>query len=141
MIRKIIALITIMLLCILSGCKTQEIVRTEVVEVPRISIVEKHDTIRDSISVKDSVIVQTKGDTIIRDRWRTETKWRDRIKVVNSTDTVTQTIPVETVKYVEKKLTPWQTTRLHFANVILILIGAFVGLRLVVQILKKKGRL
>lgn len=141
MIRKIIALITIMLLCIFSGCKTQEIVRTEVVEVPRISTVEKHDTIRDSISVKDSVIVQTKGDTIMRDRWRTETKWRDRVKVVNTTDTVTQTIPVETVKYVEKKLTPWQTTRLHFANVILILIGAFVGLRVVIQILKKKGRL
>ena len=107
MIRKIIALITIMLLCILSGCKTHELVRTEVVEVPRISVVEKHDTIRDSIAVMDSIIIQTKGDTILKDRWRTETKWRDRIKVVNTTDTVTQTVPVETVKYVEKKLTPW----------------------------------
>lgn len=141
MIRKLIAIITIMLLCILSGCRTKELVRTEVVEVPRISVVEKHDTIRDSISVKDSIIIQTKGDTILKDRWRTETKWRDRIKVVNTTDTVTQTVPVETVKYVEKKLTPWQTTRLHFANVILILLGAFVGLRIVVQILKRKGRL
>ena len=141
MIRKIIALITIMLLCILSGCRTKELVRTEVVEVPRISVVQKHDTIRDSISVMDSIIIQTKGDTILKDRWRTETKWRDRIKVVNTTDTVTQTVPVETVKYVEKKLTPWQTTRLHFANVILILIGAFVGLRLVIHLLKRKGRL
>lgn len=141
MIRKLIAIITIMLLCIFSGCRTQEIVRTEVVEVPRISVVEKHDTIRDSVSVKDSVIIQTKGDTILKDRWRTETKWRDRIKVVNSTDTVTQTIPVTEVKYIEKKLTPWQTTRLHFANVILILIGAFVGLRLVIHLLKRKGRL
>jgi len=115
-----LAIFVAVLLCaLLSGCTT-----TKYVPVP-----EYHtDTLRvtqyqrDSVYVHDSTEIRINGDTVCIDRWHTA--WRDRIV----RDTIYQSkrdsipYPVEVVKEVPAKLTWWQQTRLHLANIVLWLL-------------------
>ena len=116
-----ITLLVAVLLCALfSGCTT-----TKYVPVP-----EYHtDTLRqvtvrhDSVMVHDSIHITEKGDTVRIERWHTQ--YRDRWR----TDTIYQSkrdsipYPVEVVKEVPAKLTWWQQTRLHMANILLWLLA------------------
>jgi hypothetical protein len=114
------AAVGILLCALFSGCTT-----TKYVTVP-----EYHtDTLRqvtvrhDSVMVHDSIHVSEKGDTVRIERWHTQ--YRDRIV----RDTVYQSkhdsipYPVEVVKEVPAKLTWWQQTRLHLANIVLWLLA------------------
>ena len=114
------AAVGILLCALLSGCTT-----TKYITVP-----EYHtDTLRqvtvrhDSVMVHDSIHVSEKGDTIKIERWHTQ--YRDRIV----RDTIYQSkrdsipYPVEVVKEVPAKLTWWQQTRLHMANIVLWLLA------------------
>ena len=109
-------LVAVLLCALLSGCTT-----TKYVPVP-----EYHtDTLRqvtvrhDSVMVHDSIHVSDKGDTVRIERWHTQ--YRDRWR----TDTIYQSkrdsipYPVEVTKEVPAKLTWWQQTRLHLANILL----------------------
>lgn len=89
---------------LLDGCHGT----TRVVEVERVT----HDTLyisnthRDSIYLRDSVLIQQKGDTVYRDRWRY------LYKELASTDTLIQhlrdTIPVPvTVEKTVHYIPPW----------------------------------
>ena len=113
-------LVAVLLCALLSGCTT-----TKYVPVP-----EYHtDTLRqvtvryDSVMVHDSIHITEKGDTVRIERWHTQ--WRDRWR----TDTVYQSktdsipYPVEVIKEVPAKLTWWQQTRLHLANIVLWLLA------------------
>ena len=112
-------LVAVLLCALLSGCTT-----TKYVPVP-----EYHtDTLRqvtvrhDSVMVHDSIHITEKGDTVRIERWHTQ--YRDRWR----TDTIYQSkrdsipYPVEVVKEVPAKLTWWQQTRLHMANIVLWLL-------------------
>ena len=114
------AAVGILLCALLSGCTT-----TKYVTVP-----EYHtDTLRqvtvrhDSVMVHDSIHVSEKGDTIKIEKWHTQ--YRDRIV----RDTIYQSkhdsipYPVEVMKEVPAKLTWWQQTRLHLANIVLWLLA------------------
>jgi hypothetical protein len=114
------AAVGILLCALFSGCTT-----TKYVTVP-----EYHtDTLRqvtvrhDSVMVHDSIHVSEKGDTVRIERWHTQ--YRDRIV----RDTIYQSkhdsipYPVEVVKEVPAKLTWWQQTRLHLANILLWLLA------------------
>jgi hypothetical protein len=113
-------LVAVLLCALFSGCTT-----TKYVPVP-----EYHtDTLRqvtvrhDSVMVHDSIHVSEKGNTVRIERWHTQ--YLDRIV----RDTVYQSkhdsIPyhVEVVKEVPAKLTWWQQTRLHLANILLWLLA------------------
>ena len=113
------AAVGILLCALFSGCTT-----TKYVTVP-----EYHtDTLRqvtvrhDSVMVHDSIRVSEKGDTVLIEKWHTQ--YRDRWR----TDTIYQSkhdsipYPVEVVKEVPAKLTWWQQTRLHLANILLWLL-------------------
>ena len=113
-------LVAVLLCALLSGCTT-----TKYVTVP-----EYHtDTLRvvkvqhDSLVLKDSVYIHEKGDTVLIEKWHTQ--YRDRWR----TDTIYQSkhdsipYPVEVVKEVPAKLTWWQQTRLHLANILLWLLA------------------
>ena len=113
-------LVAVLLCALFSGCTT-----TKYVTVP-----EYHtDTLRqvtvrhDSVMVHDSIRVSEKGDTVLIEKWHTQ--YRDRWR----TDTVYQSkrdsipYPVEVVKEVQAKLTWWQQTRLHLANIVLWLLA------------------
>ena len=122
--RKLLHIFLLLVLC-LASCKTEKIV-TEVVEVPRVSIVEKHDTLTDSIQTIDSVIIYQRGDTVFSEKIRY--KYRDKVlkKNYNTTDTITkvQKVPVEI--QVEKKLTKIQKAEIALGKVLILLL-AFAG--------------
>ena len=85
-------IIVALLICALFGsCTTTKYVQVPVVHNDT-TIVTKHH--RDSIYVEkhDSIVLQTKGDTVTIDRWHFRDRWRDRVMVdtfyQSKTDTV-----------------------------------------------------
>lgn len=100
----------ICLLVLATGCARK-------VYVPVESTVSRTDTVYsakirvDSVIMRDSVAVFQKGDTVMI------TKYRDRYRVKELTDTVYQSA-IDSVKVsepypVEKTLTPWESFRLQ----------------------------
>lgn len=110
----------ICLLVLATGC-------TRKVYVPVESVVSRTDTIYsakvrvDSVIMRDSVAVFQKGDTV------TITKYRDRYRVKELTDTVYQSA-IDSVKVsvpypVERELSRWERTKMDFGG---MAIGALV---------------
>lgn len=98
------SLIVLVLLSLLAGCRT--VVHVPVETVRRDTVWQARET-RDSIYLRDSVRMDTAGDTVwvtrdryhYRDRLRTDTLYRSR------TDTISVPVPVEA------RLTRWQRVR------------------------------
>lgn len=116
---KQIALL-ICLLVLATGCSRK-------VYVPVESVVSRTDTIYsakvrvDSVIMRDSVAVFQKGDTVLI------TKYRDRYRVKELTDTVYQSA-IDSVKVsvpypVERELSRWERTKMDFGG---MAIGALV---------------
>ena len=122
--KKLPIIILLTLLCLVS-CKTEKVV-TEYIEVPKVSIVEKHDTLRDSVNTIDSVLVYQRGDTVFLEKIRY--KYRDRVIKKNSstTDTITVVQEVPVVKEVEKKMSRWQKMEIYMGKTLMLLL-AFAG--------------
>lgn len=110
----------ICLLVLASGCSRK-------VYVPVESVVSRTDTIYsakvrvDSVIMRDSVTVFQKGDTVLI------TKYRDRYRVKELTDTVYQSA-IDSVKVsvpypVERELSRWERTKMDFGG---MAIGALV---------------
>ena len=114
-----------------SGCTTTKLV--PVIEHQTDTIfLTKHQ--RDSIWLHDSVMVQTKGDTLIIDRWHTkyvEKQIHDTTYIATH-DTIPKPYPVE--KKVPATLSWIQQAKQYLANLVLLLIAAvviiFVGRRM-----------
>lgn len=99
---------------LLAGCKTTRHTETAVISNDR-AVAERIDTVvtRDTVKIvessRDSVIVQTKGDTVIVDRWHVRYKEREavskaaEVKIVR--DTVTKYVTKNTVTVTEKPKT------------------------------------
>lgn len=81
--------------------------------------------VRDSIHMKDSVLMFIKGDTVFRDRWHTE--YRD--KLIRDTINITDTIKTEVPYPVEKKLSKWQSFKMDIGG---IAIGVVVALLIII---------
>lgn len=119
-----LALVAVVVICALTGCKGTEVVTVEKV---RIDTLREYHTTHDSIHVHDSVSVVVKGDTVFKDRWHTE--WRDRWKIdtvyVVRVDSVPKPYPV--VKEVEKPLSSWQQFVMWTGRLTLIALSLAVG--------------
>lgn len=127
-----------LLVTLLTACSPKVI--TEYIEVPKVSIVEKHDTVTDSVYEHDSIIVYQRGDTIFRDLIKYKYKDKVLIKNHNTTDTVTkvQKVPVEVPVEVEKKLTKLEKTEIFLGKALILLLAlAGVG-GLVYLFIKRK---
>ena len=121
----------IILSVVMVSCKTKEYVPVVEHHTDTLRLVQHH---RDSIYLHDSTFVREyiQGDTvrIITEMWHT--KYHDRLK----TDTIyrsrTDSVPVPypVVKEVAAKLSAWQKFRLHLANILLMVVGLFVGLKI-----------
>ena len=115
-------LISILLLCltaILYGCKHIEYVpvehvRTDTAYVRNIS--------RDSIYVRDSVIVREAGDTVRITKWRYV--YKDRI--VRDTVFRHRVDSIPEIVAVERELTRWEKTKQEAGGVAIGVIGAAV---------------
>lgn len=112
----------ILLLLTLSAC-TKTIHTVDVVEVPVVHHSVKIDTIRDSIERLDSVYIFQKGDTVYQQRVKETVKWKERIKVVNTTDTITNVVKVEKPVMVEKRLNTWQRFRISLGDIAMGVVG------------------
>ena len=113
-IGLIMGLIACALITMCTGCTT-----TKYIETVREVTVAKTDTFlqKDSVFCHDSIHVKEKGDSVIIDRWHT--RWKDRVVYQAVHDTITTTETKEVTKEVPAKLTWWQQTRLHIANIVL----------------------
>lgn len=125
-------LMIVMILSVaLVSCKTKEVVTVTEHHTDTLRVVQHH---RDSIYLHDSTFVREyiQGDTvrIVTEMWHT--KFRDRLK----TDTIyrsrTDSVPVPypVVKEVAAELSAWQKFRLHLANILLMTVGLFLGLKI-----------
>jgi hypothetical protein len=119
-IGTVVGVIIAMVLCALLGsCTTTKYVPVPVVHNDT-TVITKHQ--RDSVWLHDSIRVTEKGDTVRIEKWHT--KYIE--KAVH--DTLYQSkrdsipYPVEVIKKVPVKLTWWQQTRLHLANILLYLL-------------------
>lgn len=134
--KKFPLVIAIFMILALFSCRTREIVKIETVEVPKTSIEFRTDTLRDSIHVRDSVTIYTKGDTVYNEKTRTVYKWRDHIEIKKKVDTITvvKPVPVEVEKpipvEVEKKLSKMQKLRMHMGDVFfaILVVGLIFGI-------------
>ena len=121
----------IILSVVMVSCKTKEYVPVVEHHTDTLRLVQHH---RDSIYLHDSTFVREyiQGDTarIITEMWHT--KFRDRLKTDTLYRSRTDSVPVPypVVKEVAAKLSAWQKFRLHLANILLMTVGLFVGLKI-----------
>lgn len=119
---------------------------TRKVYVPTEHIVYSTDTVYeavlrvDSVIQRDSVAVVQKGDTVLI------TRYRDRYRVKERTDTVTvyqavvDSVNVSTPYPVERELTKWEHTKMDFGGMFLGGLIAVVVSAVIVWIVKRKRR-
>lgn len=71
---------------------------------------------RDSVFVRDSVLIREKGDTVYRDRWRVE--YRERVlrdtAYIERNDTITNVVEVE------RALSWWESVKMETGGVTLV---------------------
>ena len=126
--RYIIPVISLFLLI---SCKTRYITEYQTVEVPVIHTELRTDTVRDSVHHTDSVVVFQRGDTVFSEKFRYITKWKERSKIVNNTDTLTKIVKKHVPVYVEKKLNKWQKIRMNVGGIVIILFGGFIVYKII----------
>ena len=117
--RKLIVIIfSLVLFCILVGCKSTEKLQNINTET-RIEYRDKYH--RDSIYIRDSIIIQVKGDTVFKDRWHTE--WKEK----ESGDTVflSDTVYIEKEVYRDKSEPPNNNGMIIILILIIIIIYKF----------------
>ena len=127
------AWVVCLLAMMMVGCKTREVV---------VTVPEYHtDTLyqskveRDSIWMKDSVVIKTGGDTIMVDRWHVSYKEKVLVDTVyeHTVDTLTKVVEVPVGKAFT--MTRWQKLRMTLGDIALIVmlfIFVFIMIRYVI---------
>ena len=116
-------IIIILILLTFAGCKT----KTVLVPVDRVKI-EYRDRLRiDSVYNRDTIQIYKKNDTIYYEK----TRWRERFKIDTVSVVRVDSIPykVEVVKEVNK-LTKWQKLRLSTLNILVLIIAAYLFIKI-----------
>ena len=103
-----IVCLVIMLVCVCLFMCSCHSTRYVPVETVRTETKYQDRLVRDSIHMKDSILMFIKGDTVFRGRWHTEY----RNKLVRDTVNVTDTVKVAVPYPVEKELSKWQQFKL-----------------------------
>ena len=129
-------MIVILLALMLSGGCTRK------VYVPVENTVLRTDTVYqsqlrvDSVFCRDSVAVIQKGDTVLI------TKWRDRYRVKQRTDTVykavTDSVKVSVPYPVERELTKWEQTKQDVGGMAMGALGVAVLAAVIAWVVKRK---
>lgn len=128
--RLVYFLIILLTLAIwLSSCRTKyvpiESVQTEIEYRDRWQ--------RDSIHVHDSIVIQSNGDTIFRDRWHT--LYKDRL--LRDTTYIYRTDSIQVPYPIERELTWWQSVKQETGG---IAIGVMIALCFIIIYLIWKNR-
>lgn len=136
-----------LLLLLAVSCKTKHEIQTEYVYVEKtdslkhlrtqIDSLLRESILRDSINVKDSIVIREKGDTVIVERWHTEYREKDSQHAEKNKeiihDTVYQSHTEYIDRYIDKEITKevnklywWQKTLMWMGVAAIILIGYIV---------------
>lgn len=115
-------LVVLIILVVLSSCRTQyipvETIKTEY---------RTRDSIRhDSIYQQDSVYVTVKGDTVYEYKY----KYLYKYQYINRTDTLMKTDSIQIPYLVEKQLSKWQSFKLDFGGVAMLVLIMIVIVKL-----------
>ena len=116
-------ILIILLLLVVTGCKTKEIL----VPVEK-TVVEYKDCLHvDSIYNRDTLYLFTKNDTV----YMQSIKWRERFKIDTVRYEKIDSIPyfVEVAKEVNV-LTKWQKIRLKALNIIILIILVYIIIKI-----------
>lgn len=140
LITPAFCILWVAIVCLLSGCKTKErIVRIETVRTDTAYITRWQ---RDSIYLQDSTHTREsrRGDTVFVEverlrRISIEKAVHDTLREATH-DSIPKPYPVEVE--VPARLTWWQQTRLHLANILLYVCGIFVCIKLVQNGIKRR---
>lgn len=112
----------IILLLTTVACKPQQ--RTVEVPVETVRTSYIHDTRIDSVYVKDSVDMYTRGDTVFKYKERVRYKYLNRTDTVLKTDTIPKVLKVETVREVKVNYIKWyQKSLMWIGGIMLIILG------------------
>lgn len=122
-----IAIFTAILVC---SCSTVKYVPVETVKTDSVRVV---DVQRDSIYVRDSVLIRTKADTVYVTKWRTE--YREALKV--DTFLVQRVDSINTVVEVEKRLTKIQQLKMDVGTGVLYAVPILIAIFIIYRKLKK----
>ena len=98
---------------VFSGCKSVQYIPVETVKKEYIT---KTDTIfqKDSVMLRDSVYIHSKGDTVWYEKWHTQ--YKDRIVYKVKVDSFIKTDSIQVPYPVEKQLTKWQQFKQDIAS-------------------------
>lgn len=118
-----VILVAILIVFLLTGCKT----KTVLVPVDRVKIEYKERLRVDSVYNRDTIQIYKKNDTIYYEKIR----WRERFKIDTVSVVRVDSIPykVEVVKEVNK-LTKWQKLRLNTLNILVLIIAAYLFIKI-----------
>lgn len=118
-----IILVAILVVFLLTGCKT----KTVLVPVDRVKIEYKERLRVDSVYNRDTIQIYKKNDTIYYEK----IKWRERFKIDTVSVVKVDSIPykVEVVKEVNR-LTKWQKLRLSTLNILVLIIAAYLFIKI-----------
>lgn len=123
-IKTIAAMLLILFLVILSGCKS----KTVYVPVESLRIEYRGNLMRDSIYLRDSIFMQTKNDTVMIEKFRY--LYKDRIvrDSIHLRDTIK--VPYPVLEEVEvNKISGFQNFQMWCGRILLIALLAYLGLK------------
>ena len=116
-------ILIVLLLLVISGCKTKEVL----VPAEKTVIEYRDRTFVDSIYNRDTLYLFTKNDTV----YLQSIKWRERFKIDTVRYEKIDSVPyyIEVIKEVNV-LTKWQKIRLKALNVIILIIIVIVIIKI-----------
>lgn len=112
----------LLMVLLLSGCRPTQIITDNNTETHDTNIQIRH--IRDSIFVRDSILVKTANDTVFVDRWH------ERYRYLIKKDTIYQTRDSVQVRVITKTVTEYRTPWYCRGGLLLLLLGLMVFLLL-----------
>lgn len=73
----------------------------------------EHTTDRDTVIVRDSIVIREKGDTTYIERWHTlyQDRWHETIKIDSVYCFNTDSVYIEKPVYIERKMSWWEKTK------------------------------
>lgn len=118
-----VILLATLIIFLATGCKT----KTVLVPVDRVKIEYKERLRVDSVYNRDTIQIYKKNDTIYYEK----IKWRERFKIDTVSVVKVDSIPykVEVVKEVNR-LTKWQKLRLSTLNILVLIIAAYLFIKI-----------
>ena len=109
----------LLLLLVLTGCRTIEYYPLETVRIDTVYVNKQRV---DSVMVRDSVHIIEKGDTVTEFRLKYIYKYKDRTDTLYLSKTDTLSVPYP----VEKQLTKWQQTKVNYGGWAIGIVFVFI---------------